>query len=62
MATITFQGNPLNTAGDLPSVGNTAPDFSLVNGELQDVSLANFVGKVKILSIVPSLDTPTCAA
>ncbi|MEO1879708.1 MAG: thiol peroxidase, partial [Methylococcales bacterium] len=42
--------------------GNTAPDFSLVNGELQDVSLANFVGKVKILSIVPSLDTPTCAA
>ena len=62
MATITFQGNPLNTAGDLPSVGNTAPDFSLVNGELQDVSLANFVGKEKILSIVPSLDTPTCAA
>lgn len=62
MATITFQGNPLNTSGDLPGVGTTAPDFSLVNSRLQDVSLATYAGKRKVLSIVPSLDTPTCAA
>ena len=62
MATITFQGKPLNTSADLPAVGTTAPDFSLVSGQLKDLSLADFSGKRKILSIVPSLDTPTCAA
>ena len=62
MATITFQGKPLNTSGELPVVGTKAPDFSLVNGRLKNVSLASYAGKRKILSIVPSLDTPTCAA
>ncbi len=62
MATIAFQGKPLNTSGDLPAVGALAPDFSLVSGQLKDVSLATYKGKIKILSIVPSLDTPTCAA
>ena len=62
MATISFQGKPLNTNGNLPSVDTVAPDFLLVNGKLQDVSLASYAGKIKILSIVPSLDTPTCAA
>jgi len=62
MATIKFQGKPLNTSGELPSVGSIAPDFSLVSGQLKDVSLATYKGKIKVLSIVPSLDTPTCAA
>ncbi len=62
MATITFQGKPLNTSGDLPEIGTTAPDFSLVSGKLKNVSLATYSGKRKLLSIVPSLDTPTCAA
>jgi thiol peroxidase len=62
MATITFQGKPLHTAGDLPAVGEKAPDFSLVNGKLADVTLATYAGKRKVLNIVPSLDTPTCAA
>ncbi len=62
MATISFQGNPLNTSGDLPAIGSGAPDFSLVNSKLTDVSLATYQGKKKILNIVPSLDTPTCAA
>ncbi len=61
MATISFQGKPLNTSGELPAVGTKAPDFSLVTGQLKDVSLANYSGKRKLLSIVPSLDTPTCA-
>jgi len=62
MAVIKFQAKELNTSGDLPKVGTKAPDFSLVNGRLQDVSLVDYAGKRKILSIVPSLDTPTCAA
>ncbi|MGZ8224476.1 MAG: thiol peroxidase [Methylobacter sp.] len=62
MSTITFQGNPLHTSGELPATGAKAPDFKLVNGKLQDVTLATYAGKKKVLNIVPSLDTPTCAA
>ena len=62
MATIKFQGKPLNTSGDLPLKGSAAPDFLLVTGKLEDVTLSSYVGKMKILSIIPSLDTPTCAA
>jgi thioredoxin-dependent peroxiredoxin len=61
MATISFQGKPLHTSGELPIVGSKAPDFSLVNSKLADVNLASFAGKRKVLNIVPSLDTPTCA-
>ena len=45
MATITLQGNEIHTNGDLPKVGDTAPDFSLVNSELGDVSLATYKGR-----------------
>lgn len=62
MATITFQGKLLHTSGELPAIGAVAPDFSLVNGKLQDVSLNTYQGKIKLLNIVPSLDTPTCAS
>lgn len=61
MASITLQGNPINTVGELPEIGSNAPDFSLTNGDLEEVGLAAFSGKKKILSLVPSLDTGTCA-
>ena len=61
MATITLQGNACKTSGDLPEVGSTAPDFTLVDTKLNDVHLADYAGKKKLLNIVPSLDTPTCA-
>lgn len=61
MATITFQGKPINTCAELPKVGEPAPDFKLVSGKLIEVSLTDYAGKKKILHIVPSLDTPTCA-
>ncbi len=60
MADITLEGNPFHTNGDLPEVGATAPAFSLVDGELNDVGLDDFAGR-KVLSIVPSLDTGVCA-
>lgn len=62
MATITLEGNQINTNGDLPAVGSEAPDFSLAGADLADVSLANYAGKRKLLNIVPSLDTGVCAA
>jgi thioredoxin-dependent peroxiredoxin len=61
MSTVTFQGKPIHTSGELPKVGDKAPDFRLVNKDLKDVSLADFKGKKKLLNIVPSLDTPVCA-
>ena len=61
MASITLHGNPCTTNGELPSVGSQAPDFKLTDKDLNDVSLANFSGKKKIISIVPSLDTGVCA-
>ena len=60
MTAVTLNGKPINTNGDLPAVGNTAPDFSLTNGKLEDVSLADFGGKKKVLNIVVSLDTGIC--
>jgi thiol peroxidase len=62
MATVTFKGNPVHTNGDLPKAGQQAPDFRLVDENLNEVSLADFKGKKKLLNIVPSLDTNVCAA
>lgn len=62
MANVTFKENPTKLSGDLPAVGSTAPDFNLVAAGLKDVTLADYAGKKKILSILPSLDTPVCAS
>ncbi|MEE8055412.1 MAG: thiol peroxidase [Gammaproteobacteria bacterium] len=61
MATITLQGNEVHTNGELPTIGSDAPDFVLVDGDLNELSLNSFKGKKKLLNIVPSLDTPVCA-
>lgn len=60
MATITLKGAEFHTNGELPAVGSQAPDFVLTTGVLADVSLATYAGKKKLISIVPSLDTPVC--
>jgi len=61
MATVKLGDNSVTLNGELPKPGSTAPNFSLVSTELKDVSLKEFQGKKKLLNIVPSLDTPTCA-
>jgi thiol peroxidase len=61
MATVTLKGNPVTVAGNLPKKGDIAQDFSLTGKDLSDVSLKHYAGKRKVLNIVPSLDTPTCA-
>ena len=54
------QGN-IYTNGNLPAVGEQAPEFVLVDGELNNRKLSDFSGKKIIMNIVPSLDTPVCA-
>jgi thiol peroxidase len=61
MATVSYQGGTYRTFGELPTVGSLAPDVSLVNTSLQDVSLANFMGKRKLFNIFISIDRPVCA-
>ena len=61
MATVTLGGNPVNVNGNFLKKGDTAPDFTLWAKDLKDVGLKDFAGKRKVLNIVPSLDTPTCA-
>jgi thiol peroxidase len=60
MAKVTLKGNEVNTNSNIVEVGSSAPNFVLVDSELNDVNLENFSGKNKVLSIVPSLDTPVC--
>jgi thiol peroxidase len=61
MATVNLGGNPVNVAGHFPKKGDTAPEFSLTAKDLKEMGLKDFAGKRKVLNIVPSLDTPTCA-
>ncbi|OFZ69260.1 MAG: lipid hydroperoxide peroxidase [Betaproteobacteria bacterium RBG_16_58_11] len=61
MSTVTLEGNPLHVEGHFPQPGDKAHSFMLVDKDLNDVALSHFAGKRKVLSIVPSLDTPTCA-
>lgn len=62
MATITLQGNKIQTSGELPKVGSKAANFTLVAGDLSKKSLNDFKGSKLILNIFPSIDTGTCAA
>jgi thiol peroxidase len=60
MASVKYEGSTWRTIGELPAVGARAPDFSLVNTKLQDVTLANFMGKRKVFNIFVSIDRPIC--
>ena len=62
MASITLQGNPIETAGNLPAEGTDAPAFTLTKKDLSDATLSDFSGKTVILNIFPSIDTGVCAA
>jgi thioredoxin-dependent peroxiredoxin len=62
MAEVTFKGNPIHTAGSLPKVGASAPDFKLIKADLSPLSLSELKGKKVVLNIFPSIDTGVCAA
>src|SRR5690606_20088727 len=62
MAQVTFKGSAVHTVGNLPQVGDVAPDFNLTAADLSQKSLKDFHGKQVVLNIFPSIDTGTCAA
>jgi thiol peroxidase len=57
---ITFKGNQFTLLGPELRIGEKAPDFSVVDNGLAPVTLASSTGKIRIISTVPSLDTPVC--
>lgn len=57
---ITFKGNPFTLLGPELKIGAKAPDFRVVDNGLAPVTLASYRGKIKVISTVPSLDTPVC--
>jgi thiol peroxidase len=59
--TCTLKGNPLNLAGPELKIGDKAPDATLRKDLVTDLKLSATRGKVRIFSVVPSLDTPVCA-
>lgn len=61
MTQITLSGTPIMVAGHFPTTGESIADFTLTNNELNDITLAEFEGKRKILNIFPSIDTGICA-
>ncbi len=59
---VKFKGNPAALVGPELKVGDQAPDFQVVDNGLQPVTLATDAGKVRLVAVVPSLDTPVCDA
>ena len=59
---VTLKGNPVDLAGPALAAGTAAPDFSLQNNGLEEVTLANSAGKTRIIATIPSLDTSVCHA
>jgi thiol peroxidase len=62
MSTVTLKGQPFSTNGDLPAIGDQAPNFKLKKLDLSSTTLSDFSGFNVILNIFPSIDTPTCAS
>lgn len=62
MAKVTFKGDPVSLKGDLPAVGEMAPNFTIVKNDLGELTLNEFRGQNVVLNIFPSLDTSVCAS
>ncbi|SHF79217.1 thiol peroxidase [Ornithinibacillus halophilus] len=61
MANVTFHQEPVTLIGSEIKVGDQAPNFTVLNNDLKEVSLDDYKGKVKLISVVPSLDTGVCS-
>jgi thiol peroxidase len=57
---VTIHGNPLTLIGPELKVGDKAPEFTVLDSDLKEVKLQDFKGKIKVISVTPSLDTPVC--
>lgn len=61
MVNVTFKNDPVTLVGKEIKVGETAPDFTVLSNDLSPVTLADSKGKVRLISVVPSIDTGVCA-
>lgn len=61
MANVTFQNNAVTLLGNEVKVGDTAQDFTVLANDLSPVTLADSKGKVRLISVIPSIDTGVCA-
>jgi thiol peroxidase len=62
MANVTFKGNAVTLVGNEIKVGDVAPDFKVLANDLSEVTLADTKGFVRLISVVPSIDTGVCDA
>ncbi|KIL75647.1 Thiol peroxidase, Tpx-type [Bacillus badius] len=60
MANVTFKGNPVTLLGNEVKAGDQAPDFKVLATDLSEVTLADSKGKVRLISVIPSIDTGVC--
>ena len=58
--TVTMKGQPFALAGNIPVVGEKAPDFEVTTSDLSQVKLSSFIGRICIITCFPSLDTSVC--
>ena len=61
MAQVTFKNNPVTLVGEEVKVGQKAPNFTVLANDLSPVTLADTAGKIRLISVVPSLDTGVCS-
>src|SRR5690625_7303946 len=61
MANVTFHEEPVTLLGTEIKVGDTAPNFTVLSNDLEEVTLEDYKGKIKLISVVPSLDTGVCS-
>ncbi len=61
MAKVTFKDSEINTIGNLPAVGDSAPEFLLSKTDLSDITVSDFKGKRVVINIFPSIETPVCS-
>ncbi len=57
---VTMKGNPMTLVGPELTVGEKVPGFAVLDQTLKVVTLDDFKGKIKVISVTPSLDTPVC--
>jgi thioredoxin-dependent peroxiredoxin len=62
MASVTFINNPVTLVGKEVKVGDDAPDFTVLSNDLNPITLEDTEGKVRLISVVPSIDTGVCDA
>lgn len=62
MASVTFKGNPVTLLGQEVKVGQKAPNFTVLTNDLNSVTLDDYKGKIRLISVVPSIDTGVCDA